>query len=149
MSVPRIHLAFPPDWEATSELRIVEPPQSTLAVPLAGKGAGKRSGASLTVARGVTGAKSADEALEVFLKHFAEYASGLKRSDAIDVKFDDGTAGRSATLSYEAEPGVRVAQRHVYRMDGEVVTHLTASILERDADRLGADLWALMKTFHP
>ncbi len=140
---------LPKGWDQRVELTLTEPEQTGLAVPLAGKAKTERPRANITITRGSTGITDAKEALDAFLAHFARFAPNLKRSAEGPLQFADGARGFGVTLSFDPEPGVSVVQRHVYRVDSGVITHLTASVEAAQATKMDATLAPLLVTYRP
>ncbi len=138
---------LPKGWDVRLEVTLTEPEQTGIAVPLAGKPATPRPRANITVQRGSTGIDDPAAALGAFIAHFARYAPNLKRLAEGPVTFADGAPGVGLTIAYEPEPGVGVVQRHVYRIDAGVITHLTASVEAGQAPKMDAVLGPLLLTY--
>lgn len=145
--IPEIHLDVPPGWEASVEIELLEPAADALGAPLALQNAAPRPRANILVKRSPSDERDPAEALHSFLIELGRHAQALKRLDEGKLTFADGAVGAFATVSYDAAPGLRVSQRHLYRVDGGTITHLTASVEDRDRRKIEEELTPIMKTF--
>jgi hypothetical protein len=130
---------------ATS-FELTEPARDGLEVPLAGKTETRQAGATILVVREAAPNVTAHEALDAFVKSYAPSVEGLKRLGDEAVTFSDGREGASVTLTFSVG-GYRAAQRHLFRVDGGVATHVTISVDERSKPRLEQELLEVALSF--
>ena len=52
-------------------------------------------------------------------------------------------------MSFHADPQVRLVQKHVFRIDDDVLTQLVATVDERRISELDSTLGDIMKSFKP
>jgi hypothetical protein len=133
------------DWEVViADVRLrapaAEPPPL-----MSAKKAQPNPGPTISIRRG-RGAGTAEQALAEFLSAFGKQASGLETLERGTTVFDDGASGVHALIAFDGDAG-RVAQLHVYRADGGLVTHLTATIQQREANRIEAELHPMLRRF--
>ncbi|MCC7383214.1 MAG: hypothetical protein IT384_15365 [Deltaproteobacteria bacterium] len=141
-------LVVPPGWEARTEVTLFEPAQK-LGVPLAGKAEATKPRANVSVIRGRTKEADPARALAAFLAYTGKDLPGFRKLEEGAFRFDDGAEGVFATVAFPGPAGLMVAQHHVYRVDRDVVSHLTVTLEEREKARLEGDLGALIRSFKP
>lgn len=137
---------IPEGWTMATSIELAEPPREGLAVPLAGKADSKTAGATIMVAREPAPNTTAREALDAFVKSYGVSVEGFSLLDDSDVTFTDGREGVSVTLAFSIG-GYRAAQRHLFRVDGGIASHITISVDERSKSRLDAELLATALSF--
>lgn len=147
--VPSAHLTIPDGWEVSLELRATAPEEQGLTAPLAMKSDNPRPRANVTISRRAAEPTTPKVMLNAFLKHMTASIKDLKTLGRETLRFADGVESEAATVSYEVEPGVRVVQRHVYRIDDGIVTHFVASAVEQDRNKLDRALKDVLVSFRP
>ena len=140
------HIDVPDGWSMATSIELREPPREGLAMPLAGKGDTKRAGANLMVAREPAPNTTAAEALDAFVKEYGSSVEGFSRLADSPVTFADGREGVSVTVAFSIG-GYRAAQLHLFRVDGGIVSHVTASVDQPSKSRLDKELLAVALSF--
>ncbi|MEM6731581.1 MAG: hypothetical protein AAF658_08485 [Myxococcota bacterium] len=103
--------------------------------------------ANFVISRQRTEASSAGDARKEFLEQSAQAIPGLKLHGEEDVAFADGGKGASVTLSFSATPQIRLAQRHVFRKDGDVLTQIVVTVDEHRLSELGGKLLEAVRSY--
>lgn len=133
LSVGEIEL--PEHWEIVTEATLLAP---ALAAPMApGRVAPARP--NLIVKRRRTSEPDLETIALATRRQLTEAMPGARWLDSGEVRFDDGQQGHYLRLSFTAPNGVGVLQEHRLRLDGGVVTSLSATATgEQDLARLVA-----------
>lgn len=140
-------LLLPDEWEVRLEVSCLEPRGVGLAVPLAGKAAGKTKRANLVVSRRPTD-RDAAACLKALLEDLATTCRGLKLVDEGEQESVAGVGMPYATVSFEVD-GTHVLQRYWIRVDQGTVTQLTGTVEHSDAAKLDGPLTQLALSFEP
>lgn len=149
MAVTPGRIAVPSDWEVRTQITYIEPPDSSLKVPLAVQQTAAKPRANVVVSRSASSAASAEAAMNDFLSQTAQAVPGLRRLSQGDIDFADGATGVWLTVAFNATPQVRLAQRHVFRMDAGVLTQLVATAEEQRVDDLDGRMTEIIRSFSP
>ena len=140
------HLAVPQGWTLVHQLEAVEPARNADGLMTAAKALPVPPARLQVVQRASAGASPAG-VMQGFVRDLSAAVRGLRVVEEAPFDFEDGAAGASVTVTFEILAGQPVAQRHVFRVDGAVATHLQASVPHASAARLGADLGRLLAAF--
>lgn len=124
-------LELPPDWEMRSQITYLEPETPTSSHRL--RPSEPRPRGNLVVSRSPTDVSSAEQARDEFLEQAADSIRGLTLEEDPGLTFADGAEGASVTLTFDGTPHIRLAQRHVFRLDGAILTQIVATV---DVDRM-------------
>lgn len=138
---------LPNDWEVRSQITLLEPEDAGLQAPLAMRQSAAKPRANFVISRQKTDASSAADARREFLEQSAQAIPGLKLHGEEDLAFSDGGHGASVTLSFSATPQIRLAQRHVFRKDGEVLTQIVVTVDEHRLSELAGKLMDAVKSY--
>ncbi len=92
---------------------------------------------------------SAESLLDALLAELRSTVPSVKEVSRGLLAFDDGIQGPFVTVRYEPIAGLRTLQTHLFRIDERILTHLTGSVADRDADKLELELVPMMKSFRP
>lgn len=141
-------MRVPVEWQAETMIRLAEPLESGIAAPLALKEVNARPRAHIRVIRAAPAEGHAESALEAMMAELRSTAPAAKELGRGTLVFDDGTQGPFVTLRVEVGPGLRALQLHAFRVDRGTLTHLTASVSDRDAEKLD-NLTTIVKSFRP
>jgi hypothetical protein len=141
-------VAVPKNWEMRVQLTYIEP-ADTLKVPLALQTTQAKPRANIVVSRVPATNPSPEAAMNEFYQQTAQAVPGLKRMNQENFKFVDGGDGIALTVSFHATPQVRLVQKHVFRIDDEVLTQLVATVDEPRISELDSTLGDIMKSFKP
>lgn len=144
--IPHGRLPIPDGWEVTLEIRAVGPVKAGPKAALALSAQAQESRPAITVLRRVGDPTTAKVMLNAFLKRLEAEVAGLQIADRGPLSFGDGVVGEAATVSFEVLPGAMSHQRHAYRMDQGVVTHLIGSAGDRTSL---SELEATLRAFTP
>ena len=148
-ATPRValgHIDLPEGWSMATQIELTEPPGKGIAMPLAGRGETKRPGANIMVARASAPRTTAQQALDGFVKSYASCVEQVSRLHDDMITFADGREGVSVTLAFSVD-GFRAAQRHLFRIDDGIATHITISVDEGSKTRLDDALLAVALSF--
>lgn len=149
MSISMGQLKVPSGWETRTQVTFLEPVDAGLKVPLATQQTAPKPRGNIVVSRHKADSGTAAEAMEQFMAQTGQAIPGLKKLGQSSLAFGDGVKGESVTISFHATPQVRLAQRHVFRVDAGVLTQLVATVEEHRAGDLEGSLAQLMMTFRP
>lgn len=141
-------LNVPKNWEMRVQLTYIEP-ADTLKVPLALQSTQAKPRANIVVSRVPATNESPEAALNEFYQQTAQAVPGLKRMNQENFAFGDGSQGAALTVSFHATPQVRLVQKHVFRIDEDVLTQLVATVDEPRIAELDGALGELMRSFKP
>jgi hypothetical protein len=138
-------IEIPEGWETTLQITLREPDANRLVAPLAKKKtAGPR--ANITIRRfpsSVADARSAFEQFLVEVKTVPRFRAFAEQA----IRFADGREGISVTIELEAAPGIKIAQRHAFRVDDGIVTQIAATVEIHRASDLEGHLASIMLSF--
>ncbi|MEO0813109.1 MAG: hypothetical protein AAFY60_09625 [Myxococcota bacterium] len=138
---------LPNTWEVRSQITLLEPEDAGLQAPLAMRQSAAKPRANFVISRQETGDGSSVDAREEFLEQSAQAIPGLKLHGKDDVAFADGGQGASVTLSFSATPQIRLAQRHVFRKDGKVLTQIVVTVDEHRLSELDGPLLDAVRSY--
>lgn len=141
-------LGVPKNWEMRVQLTYIEP-ADTLKVPLALQTTQAKPRANIVVSRVPATSPTPEAAMNEFYQQTAQAVPGLKRVAQENFPFKDGTEGMALTVSFHATPQVRLVQKHVFRIDDDVLTQLVATVDEPRISELDTALGDIMKSFSP
>lgn len=138
---------LPNTWEVRSQITLLEPEDAGLQAPLAMRQSAAKPRANFVISRQKTESGSAEDARREFLEQSAQAIPGLKLHGEEEVSFSDGGKGASVTLSFSATPQIRLAQRHVFRKDGEVLTQIVVTVDEHRMQELNGKLLEAVRSY--
>jgi len=141
-------LGVPKNWEMRVQLTYIEP-ADTLKVPLALQKTRAKPRANIVVSRVPAMSPTPGAAMNEFYQQTAQAVRGLKRMNQENFRFNDGGEGIALTVSFHAESQVRLVQKHVFRIDDDVLTQLVATVDEPRISELDSTLGDIMKSFKP
>ena len=141
-------LGVPKNWEMRVQLTYIEP-ADTLKVPLALQKTQAKPRANIVMSRVPATRPTPEAAMNEFYQQTAQAVPGLKRMNQENFPFNDGGEGIALTVSFHADPQVRLVQKHVFRIDDDVLTQLVATVDERRISELDSTLGDIMKSFKP
>jgi len=141
-------LGVPKNWEMRVQLTYIEP-ADTLKVPLALQTTQAKPRANIVVSRVPATSPTPEAAMNEFYQQTAQAVPGLKRVAQENFNFKDGSDGMALTVSFHATPQVRLVQKHVFRIDDDVLTQLVATVDEPRIGELDTMLGDIMKSFSP
>jgi hypothetical protein len=141
-------LEVPKNWELRVQHTYVEP-AATLKAPLAMQNTQAKPRANVVVSRVPASAERPEAAANDFFAQTAQTVPGLRRLSQETFAFDDGAMGTSLTVAFHATPQLRLVQRHVFRIDADVLTQLVATVDEARASELDENMAAILKSFKP
>jgi hypothetical protein len=141
-------LTLPAEWQWRTESHYLGPPR-TISVPLAGRPQQSAYRPQLMVARWRESGPTAAEHLDALMRDLAPDVTQLRRLDSGVWRFTDGVEGPYVTIAFAvgAEPGV--VQCHLVRLDGDVVTHLSATVAAMLHGTIASELLPLLGAFLP
>lgn len=140
-------ISLPNNWEVRSQITLLEPEDAGLQAPLAMRQSAAKPRANFVISRQETDATTAVDARREFLEQSAQAIPGLKLHGEEDLAFSDGGQGASVTLSFSATPQIRLAQRHVFRKDGAVLTQIVVTVDEHRIGELAGALMEAVKSY--
>jgi hypothetical protein len=140
-------LGVPKNWEMRVQLTYIEP-ADTLKVPTLHKTQAKPR-ANIVVSRVPATSPTPEAAMNEFYQQTAQAVPGLKRINQENFHFVDGGEGIALGVSFDATPQARLVQRHVFRIDDDVLTQLVATVDESRISELDSTLGDIMKSFKP
>jgi hypothetical protein len=140
-------LGVPKNWEMRVQLTYIEP-ADTLKVPLALQKIQAKPRANIVVSRVPATRPTPEAAMNEFYQQTAQAVPGLKRMNQENFRFNDGGEGIALTVSFAAEQ-VCLVQKHVFRIDDDVLTQLVATVNEPRISELDSTLGDIMKSFKP
>ncbi len=138
---------LPNTWEVRSQITLLEPEDEGLQAPLAMRQSSAKPRANFVISRQKTDAGTAADARREFLEQSAQAIPGLKLHGESEVGFGDGSEGASVTLSFSATPQIRLAQRHVFRKDDDVLTQIVVTVDEHRLAELDGKLLEVVRSF--
>ena len=141
-------LGVPKNWEMRVQLTYIEP-ADTLKVPLALQTTQAKPRANIVVSRVPATSPTPEAAMNEFYQQTAQAVPGLKRVAQENFGFKDGSEGMALTVSFHATPQVRLVQKHVFRIDDDVLTQLVATVDEPRISELDTALGDIMRSFSP
>jgi hypothetical protein len=142
-------LGVPKNWEMRVQLTYIEP-AVTLKVPLALQKIQAKPRANIVVSRGPATSPTPEAAMNEFYQQTAQTVPGLRRMNQENFRFGDGGEGIALTVSFHATTTqVRLVQKHVFRIDDDVLTQLVATVDEPRIFELDSTLGDIMKSFKP
>jgi hypothetical protein len=145
-----LKIDVPDTWERRVEWRFTEPETRGAAVALAPQAKTAAPRTILTVTSEPADGRTLESARSLYLGELAGAVGRMKKLEAGPFRFDDGTEGVSLTVSFDLAPGgLRAIQHHAFRLDGGVLTQLTATVEERGRTAIEPRITAMMKTFRP
>lgn len=118
-------MTIPDGFEVRTQVTVLAPTEA-LPAPMLAKAPRERPRANLVVNRRA-GAENPVEALDAFLDEVVPNLRGVEFEEPDDFPFDDGALGKRAVFAFEAAPGLRVVQEHVFRCDAGSVTQFTTT----------------------
>lgn len=142
-------MAVPQGWSSRVQAVWIEPENTRLAAPLARSEVKAAPRANIALAREPAKHPSAAAARDAFLVETGKTIPMLRRLSDCDVAFEDGTAGVGVTIAFPATPQITVLQLHYFRLDGEVMTQLVATISEQRGAELETKIAPIMRTYSP
>lgn len=137
-------LAVPDGWDVQLQLELREP-QRPLAAAAPTLHKPKPAPATNVIVRRGVSASTPASCADALLGELRTSTSTLRAQAPAEVVFEDGAAGVALELSFQAAQ-LTVVQRHLFRTDAGVVTHLCATV--NDARAL-APLGPLLLSFTP
>jgi hypothetical protein len=142
----------PKSWSASqpdeSTLKLVEPAQRAMPAPLSAKKTPPAPRASIAASSAPSDATDARAAMEAFVSGFASAIPvPLKRIDDGDVVFKDGGAGVFVTIAFEVTAGRGALQRHLFRIDGGVLTQITGTVADWQRAKLDREVYPIMISY--
>jgi hypothetical protein len=141
-------LGVPKNWEMRVQLTYSEP-AARLEVPHVVKPTQAKPRANIVVSRVPATSPTPEAAMNEFYQQTAQAAPGLKRMNQENFWFGDGGEGIALTVSFHATPLLRLVQKHVFRIDDDVLTQLVATVDETRISELDSTLGDIMKSFTP
>lgn len=141
-------LLVPDGWDVQLQLELRAPaPQIAGAAPTLNPT--KPAPAANIVVRRTENTASPASCTEALLHELRTSGAHALRAEApVDVLFEDGALGVAVDVAFQAGPAnaAPIAQRHVFRADGGVVTHLCATAADA---RTLAPMNTLLLSFSP
>ena len=141
-------LEIPEGWEVRTEAVLIAPASSDLTAPLSVAKSSGQPRANVVVRRALYAEADCVELLRETLKEAALPPGSFKVSEIEPFTFDDGTTGARQALQLKTGPTGSVLQEHIVRIDADVATHMTGTVVHTDASAM-ENLVALMRCFRP
>lgn len=143
------NIEVPGDWEVRSQITLLEPEDAGLQAPLAMRQSSAKPRANFVISRQKSDSPDGASARREFLEQSAQAIPGLKLHSEDVVAFGDGESGASVTLSFAATPQIRLAQRHIFRLDADILTQIVITVDEHRLEELSGVLLTSAKSFDP
>lgn len=141
-------LELPEGWELRVQLSVKEPAGPAPSLPR-GKPALPAPCANIVIHRRIAEAhETASGILQALLEELRRSSPTVRASATADFEFEDGTRGVRLDLDIPVGAQLEMRQRHVVRIDGQIVSHLTATAPSNAAGKL-VTLSAALRSFRP
>lgn len=141
-------LDVPETWEVRTQVTVLEPEDKGLVDPKLPPPASAPR-ANLVISRQAAANADPAEALQDFVKTSAREIPQFKLLGQGSVAFHDGGHGESVSLSFPATATVQLAQRHVFRVDDDIMTQIVITVDAYRVDELDTTLLELVRSYHP
>jgi hypothetical protein len=138
-------LLVPDEWNVQLQIELQEPGRAIAAGAPTVQPTKSAPSANIVVRR-AEGSSSVETCARALVDELRTSTASLRAQSPADVTFEDGARGVAVDVTFEARPALTIAQRHVFRVDAGVVTHLCATV--PDARAL-APLDSVLLSFTP
>jgi hypothetical protein len=145
---PIARIDVPGDWEIRTQVTYIEPPE-VISVPLAVQPTQPKARANIVVSRSPTTVATPAEAMNDFYKQTAPAVPGFKSLGQGTLSFDDGARGCWVTVCFNATPQLRLAQRHIFRIDAGILTQLVATVDELHLPEMDSRMQRIVCSLKP